>query len=77
MSYCHLTRGSYSDVSLSFGTGFAYGVLPGRESAQMNGYVASVVSGNAACLAPVVIGGVFSDGFEGGLLPGPWSGKTP
>ena len=77
MSYCHLTRGSYSDVSLSFGTGFAYGTLPGREAAQMNGYVASVVSGNPTCLAPVAIPGVFSDGFEGGLLPGPWSGKTP
>jgi hypothetical protein len=76
MSYCHLTRGSYSDVSLSFGTGFAFGVVPGRESAQMNGYVSSVVSGNASCLAPV-IAGLFSDGFEGGLLPGPWSGKTP
>ncbi|HEY0554112.1 MAG TPA: M12 family metallo-peptidase [Thermoanaerobaculia bacterium] len=77
MSYCHLTRGSYSDVSLSFGTGFAYGVQPGRESAQMNGYVSSVVSSNPSCLAPVAVPGVFSDGFEGGLLPGPWSGKTP
>jgi hypothetical protein len=75
MSYCHLVRGSYSDVSLSFGTGFAIGVQPGREVAQMNGYVASVASGS--CLVPIVAAGVFSDGFEGGLLPGPWSGKTP
>jgi len=77
MSYCHLVHNSYADVSLSFGTGFAYGVLPGREAAQMNGYVSSVVSSNPSCLAFVAPTGVFSDGFEGGLLPGPWSGKTP
>jgi hypothetical protein len=76
MSYCHLTRGSYSDISLSFGTNFAYGVQPGREAAQMNGYVASVVSSNPSCLAPAIVNGLFSDGFEGGAVPGPWSGKT-
>ena len=77
MSYCHLTRGSYSDVSLSFGTGFAFGVAPGRESAQMNGYVASVVSSTPSCLALVTATGIFSDGFESGIVPGQWSAKTP
>jgi hypothetical protein len=77
MSYCHLTRGSYSDVSLSFGTGFAFGVQPGRESAQMNGYVASVVSSTPSCLALVAATGIFSDGFESGIVPGLWSAKTP
>jgi hypothetical protein len=53
MSYCHLVRGSYSDISLSFGTNFPYGVLPGREAARMSSHVTTVASGNPSCLAPV------------------------
>jgi hypothetical protein len=76
MSYCHLVRGSYSDISMSFGTNFAYGVQPGREVALMNSYVNGVASSNPACMA-LVNTGLLVDGFEGGVLPGPWSGKTP
>jgi Metallo-peptidase family M12 len=53
MSYCHLVRGSYSDVSLDFGTGHLYGVQPGREAARMSGYVTTTASANPTCLAPV------------------------
>ncbi len=53
MSYCHLVRGSYSDISLNFGTGHPYGVQPGREAARMTSHVNSVAAGNPTCLAPV------------------------
>jgi hypothetical protein len=77
MSYCHLVRGSYSDISMTFGTTATYGVQPGREVALMNSYVNGVASSNPACLALVNTGGLLADGFESGALPGPWSGKTP
>ncbi|HEV8632165.1 MAG TPA: M12 family metallo-peptidase [Thermoanaerobaculia bacterium] len=76
MSYCHLTRGSYSDMSLNFGTNHPYGVAPGREAARMNTYVTSVASGNPACLAPVS-SAFFSNGFESGSLPAPWADVVP
>jgi hypothetical protein len=76
MSYCHLVRGSYSDISMTFGTNFTYGVQPGREVALMNSYVNGVASSNPSCMA-LVNTGLLVDGFEGGVLPGPWSGKTP
>src|SRR4029077_3226321 len=75
MSYCHLLNPGMSNIKLTFGTNETYGVQPGREAARMSSYVTSVAS--ASCLAPVVTAGLFSDGFEGGTLPGPWSGKTP
>ena len=53
MSYCHLVRGSYSDISLNFGTGHPYGVQPGREAARMNSYVTTTAGANPSCLAPV------------------------
>jgi hypothetical protein len=77
MSYCHLVRSSYSDISLDFGTGHPYGVAPGREAARMSSFVASTAAGNPACLAPAVTNAIFANGFESGLLPGPWSGKAP
>jgi hypothetical protein len=75
MSYCHLI-GGYGAISLTFGTGFSYGVQPGREAAHMNSYISSVASSNASCIAPVSVAGIFSDGFEGGS-PALWSSKTP
>jgi hypothetical protein len=67
MSYCHLRSGSYSNITLTFGTGFAFGVQPGREAAQMNGYIGGVASSNPSCLAPVAAPNViFNDGFESG-----------
>jgi hypothetical protein len=78
MSYCHLRSGNYSNITLTFGTGFAYGVHPEREAALMNSYISSVASSNPSCLAPVAgVAGIFNDSFEGGAVPGPWSGKTP
>ena len=76
MSYCHLVRSSYTDVSLNFGTAHPYGVQPGREAARMSSYVASVAGGNPSCLAPVS-SAIFANGFETGVLPGAWSAKTP
>jgi hypothetical protein len=75
MSYCHLLNPGMSNIKLTFGNNETYGVHPEREAALMSSYVTSVA--NASCLAPVVTAGLFSDGFEGGTLPGPWSGKTP
>jgi metallopeptidase family M12-like protein len=78
MSYCHLVRSSYSDVSLNFGTGHLYGVQPGREAARMSSYVTAVAGGNPSCLAPVgPPANLLRDGFEAGVLPGPWSGRVP
>lgn len=79
MSYCHLLSPGMSNISMSFGTNFGFGVQPGRVPARMNAHVNSVAAANAACLAPVASSaGIFADGFEGGALPGAWSGgKTP
>ena len=67
MSYCHLRSGGYGNITLTFGTGFGFGVQPAREAAQMNGYIASVASGNPSCIAPVAAPGLlFTDGFESG-----------
>jgi len=76
MSYCHLVRSSYSDVSLDFGTGHPYGVKPGREAARMSSYVGSVAGSNPSCLA-AVSAVIFANSFEGGALPGPWGAMTP
>jgi len=78
MSYCHLLSGSYGNIALNFGTGHPFGVQPGREAARMSSFVVSTAAGNPSCLAFTSGSGtIFSNGFEGGVLPGPWSGKTP
>lgn len=79
MSYCHLMTPGMSNIKLTFGNTETFGVAPTRESARMSSYVVSVATGGqSACLAPVgSAGGIFSDGFEGGIVPGPWSSKTP
>jgi hypothetical protein len=74
MSYCHQISGNYANVSMTFGTGFAYGTQPAREAAQMNGYIDAVAAANASCLAPAGGGGagpLLSDGFESGTM-GAW-----
>ena len=76
MSYCHLVRSSYSDLSFSFGTGHPYGVAPGREASRMSGYVASVAAGNPSCLVPVATN-LFVGNFEGAGLPSPWALALP
>jgi hypothetical protein len=79
MSYCHLLTPGMSNIKLTFGNTETFGVAPTRESSRMSSYVVSLATGGqAACLAPVSSGaGIFSDGFEGGAVPGPWSSKTP
>ena len=78
MSYCHLVRGSYSDVSLSFGTGHPYGVQPARVPNRMASHVAAVASTNPVCLAPAATPFIFADGFESGpQLPGTWERSVP
>jgi hypothetical protein len=57
MSYCHQLSGNFNNISMTFGTNFAYGTLPGREAAQMNGYIGAVAAANTTCLAPVSGGG--------------------
>jgi hypothetical protein len=80
MSYCHLTRNSYSDVALNFGTSHPYGVQPGREAARMNDYIRAVSASNPSCLAlpagAPLTSAIFSNGFEGGSASG-WSAQTP
>src|SRR5262249_24818876 len=71
MSYCHLLSGNYRNISMTFGTNFAYGTQPGREAAQMNGYI-GVAAANASCLAPVNGGG-----GGGGTGGGGGGGSTP
>ncbi len=79
MSYCHLLSPGMSNIKLTFGNTETFGVAPTRESSRMSSYVATLAAGGqSSCLAPVASGGgIFSDGFEGGAVPGPWSSKTP
>jgi hypothetical protein len=72
MSYCHLVRGSWSDIGWSFGTNHPYGNLPGRVPSRMTSHVQARATAYPACFAA----GLVSDGFESGLTP-PWSAKTP
>ena len=76
MSYCHLVRGSYSDVGWSFGTNHPYGVLPGRVPSRMAAHVAAKASANPTCLAAGASPGIFADGFEAGSS-GAWGDTTP
>lgn len=76
MSYCHLfPPSSFSNISLKFGYGHAFGVQPERVPSRMSAHVDAIAGGNPACLAP--IGLIFADGFEGGTLPGPWGAVSP
>jgi hypothetical protein len=78
MSYCHLLNPGMSNIKLTFGSNETYGVQPARESTLMSNYVVTTAASNATCMAPVASSGtIFADSFEGGAVPGPWSGKTP
>ncbi len=69
MSYCHLLRGSYSDLSLTFGTNHPYGVQPARVPSRMSSHVVSRATSNPSCLALVPgTSGIFTDGFESGSM---------
>jgi hypothetical protein len=73
MSYCHSLSPGLSNISLTFGLKASYGVLPGREAAQMSSYVVSVATNNPGVL-PFVF---FNDDFESGAIHGSWSGQAP
>ncbi|HEX4966280.1 MAG TPA: M12 family metallo-peptidase [Thermoanaerobaculia bacterium] len=67
MSYCHLLSGGVSNITLTFGSNFGFGVAPGREASKMSSFVVSTAAGNPSCLAFTSGSGtIFSDGFEGG-----------
>lgn len=67
MSYCHLFRGSYSDLSLTFGTTHPYGVQPARVPSRMTSHVQQRAASNPSCLAFLPgTSAIFSDGFEAG-----------
>jgi len=69
MSYCHMISGNYQNISMSFGTGFAWGVQPGREASRMNDYIGAVAAAKPSCLATSstpVTNGLFTDNFESG-----------
>jgi hypothetical protein len=50
MSYCHLLSGGYGNITMTFGTGFPYGVLPGRIATRMHDYVVSTAARFPSCL---------------------------
>jgi hypothetical protein len=50
MSYCHTLTGGYSNITLTFGTGFPYGVLPNRVPSRMHDYVVSMAASYPSCL---------------------------
>ncbi|MEO8275469.1 MAG: M12 family metallo-peptidase [Thermoanaerobaculia bacterium] len=60
MSYCHLRSGGFSNISLTFGTGLAYGVDAAREAMQMSTFVA----GRGSCLLDQAGIHLFADGYE-------------
>jgi len=53
MSYCHLLAGGFNNISLTFGTGHPYGVLPQRVPDRMRAHVDSVAS-SSTCLDRIV-----------------------
>ena len=53
MSYCHLRTGGLANIALSFGRGFAYGVLPDRVPDRMRAHVESRYALVPACLARI------------------------
>jgi hypothetical protein len=61
MSYCHLRPGGMSNISMSFGTGHAYGTAPERVASRMRSYVQNLAQTNPACIVDDTI---FADGFD-------------
>lgn len=51
MSYCHLLSPGMSNLSLTFGTGHPYGVLPRRVPDRMRAHVEATAATAPACLA--------------------------
>jgi len=53
MSYCHLRSGGFNNISLTFGTGHPWGVLPQRVPDRMRTHVEAVASFAPSCLARI------------------------
>lgn len=66
MSYCHLLGGGMTNISLTFGTGHAFGVAPGRVPTRMSAHVAAKAQQNPSCLAlgAPVSPNIFANRFE-------------
>jgi hypothetical protein len=77
-----LTSAGYSDISMSLASGTTYFYVVRAVDGSNGVEDGNTVQHSAAPTGPA--GGVctprnvlFTDGFEGGLLPGPWSSVTP
>lgn len=64
MSYCHRVRFTYSDISMSFGEGHAYGNAPERVNQRMRAYVQAQSASYPACLPATENPAIFRNGFE-------------
>ena len=73
MSYCHLLYPGMSNISLTFGTGHPYGVLPQRVPDRMRAHVDAVAS-TSTCLDRIVRCHPLTLGHSG---PGSDPGVTP
>ncbi len=60
MSYCHLLSPGLSNITMTFGQGHGFGVLPGR----VNDVMRAEAQANAACLALPANPNIFANGFE-------------
>ncbi len=69
MSYCHQRSGGYSNIALTFGEDWTYGVAAGRVPSRMSAAVTSAAASNPACFAPPASSLLFADGLESA---GPW-----
>ena len=75
MSYCHLVRSSYSDVSLNFGTGHPSAAAGPRGGADDGGYVASTAAGKSEL--PALVRRRSSPRLRGRRAPGPGAASAP
>ena len=64
MSYCQLRPGGFSNVTLTFGTGHPFGVLPERVPSRMFAHVQSQAGSNPGCLALQAVDLIFANGFD-------------
>ena len=56
MSYCHLRSGGYGNITMTLGTGHAYGIAPERVPSRMYDHVVARAGSNPGCLDAVVEG---------------------
>lgn len=76
MSYCHLLSGGLGNISLNFGSGHPFGIVPQRVPDRMRGHVESRASSNPGCLTRMSASLIFQDTFDSGNT-GAWDVVTP